>query len=112
MSGETYNHLAVGVCSVYNVRVHLEWDTRTEAVQLTVLDAAPQIERRVFRGRCGQLPLSTPDNTWLNSMVLGVLWEIELDGPVTMLLGDRAAVAKFLAKWGDYEWLTEKLSKF
>ncbi|MEU4492641.1 hypothetical protein AB0F96_04060 [Streptomyces sp. NPDC023998] len=112
MPEQPFTHLAVGVCKPYNVRVHLEWNATARRVQLNVFDAEPLRERRTFRAECEELPTSTPDEAWLNALTYLMLQLIEMDGPVTMFLGDKAAVAKFVAMWGDYEWLPEKLAQF
>lgn len=104
MDGNVPNNLAIGICTTYNVWVQLEWDTRTSDVQLLVYEADTLKERRAYRAFCGVLPVSTPDCAWLNALTVSMLQLVDIDGPVTMFLGDYGALAKFVALWGDYEW--------
>ncbi|MEU6704703.1 hypothetical protein [Streptomyces wuyuanensis] len=102
--------MAIGLCRSYGIRVHLEWDRKTERIQIAVLDSETLQFVRGFRGRCEVLPSTTPDDAWLNGATLAMLGQVEIGGYVTEYLGDKAAVAKFVAKWGDFDWLPEKLA--
>ncbi|MYR95480.1 MULTISPECIES: hypothetical protein [unclassified Streptomyces] len=104
MDGKPPNNLAIGICLTYNVRVHLEWDTRTTDVQLLVYEADTLRERRAYQAHCDVLPDSTPETEWLNALTVSMLRLVDIDGPVTLFLGDIGALAKFVALWGDYEW--------